>query len=158
MNVIQSARFGPLEYNPKQVITFPKGLLGFDHFTQYILFPLDGEQRIPFYVLHSVEEGELSFVVLDTLRFFPSYEIKLADEIVDYLQIEKPQDVLILTTVTVQGDWQVATTNLKAPLVINVVKQLGQQVVIDRSEYLIKQPLFETKEKKSQSPRTQEGV
>lgn len=158
MNVIHSARFGPLQYDPQQVITFPKGIPGFDTFTQYILLPLDQEQSHPFYILHSVEDGKLSFMVLDTLRFFPSYEIKLADEVVEELQIEKPEDVLILSTVTVRGDWQTATTNLKAPLVINTVKRLGQQVVLDQSEYLIKQPLFEPKENNAHGSRAQEGV
>lgn len=158
MPVIHSARFGPLEYDPQQVITFPKGIPGFETFTQYILLPLDQEQSHPFYILHSVEDGELSFVVLDTLRFFPNYEIKLPDEVVEELQIEKPEDVVILSTVTVRGDWQRATTNLKAPLVINAVKQIGQQVVLEQSEYLIKQPLFETQGKTSPRPRTQEGV
>lgn len=158
MKVIQSTRFGPVEYDPQQVITFPKGLLGFDTFKRYILLPLDREQNVPFYILHSVEEGELSFVVLDTVRFFPGYVIELTDEIVNQMEIEKLDDVLILTTVTVQGDWQTATTNLKAPLVINAAKHLGQQVVIDRSEYLIKQPLFEVQVKKSLRPLRQEGV
>lgn len=156
MNVIESSRFGPLEYDSQQVITFPKGLPGFDTFTRYILFPLDQEQNLPFYLLHSVEDGELSFIVLDTLRFFPNYEVNLADEIVAQLQIDKPEDVLILTTVTVRGEWQKATTNLKAPLVINAVKRLGEQVVLDHSPYLIKQPLF--KAQGDTSLRTREGV
>lgn len=142
MKVIHSPRFGQLHYEEEQVITFPQGLPGFETFTRYVLLPLDEQDEQPFYFLQSVEEGDLSFLVLNPLRFFPDYEVELSDAVVDKLQIEKPEDVSLFTTVTVRGALEEATTNLKAPLVINVPKRLGKQVVVENKDYLIKQPLF----------------
>jgi flagellar assembly factor FliW len=33
--------------------------------------------------------------------------------------------------------------NLKAPIVINMDKKLGEQIIIDKEEYKIKHPLIE---------------
>ena len=62
------------------------------------------------------------------------------------LQLEEPSDAIVLTTVTVKGEIKDATTNLKAPLVINNNKQLGMQIVLDNKDYMIKQPLFQHSE------------
>jgi flagellar assembly factor FliW len=153
MNWIQSAQFGRIEYSDEQVITFPKGLPGFDTYTRFTLFPLSDQEELPFYFLQSVEEGDLGFLVLNPFQFFPDYELKLDDDVVEQLHIEKPEDVLVLTTVTVPDTLQRATTNLKAPLVINVPKRLAKQVVLENRNYLIKQPLFMTEQQAAQGQK-----
>jgi flagellar assembly factor FliW len=142
-------RFGEIEVTEENVINFSKGILGFDDLKKFALFPADEKQETPFYFLQSVEEGSLCFFLLDTFSFFSEYDIELEDSSVTELGVEKPEDVLVFTIVTVQGDLKEATTNLKAPVIINLNKRLAKQVVIEKGDYLIKQPLFSKDEKPS---------
>jgi flagellar assembly factor FliW len=34
------------------------------------------------------------------------------------------------------------TTNLKAPIIINIKQKLGEQIILDNDKYKIKHPLF----------------
>lgn len=142
---IDSARLGRLEYTEKQVIAFPQGLPGFDTYTRYLLLPLEEKTTPVYFYLQSLEEGDLGFLLIDPFYFFTDYECHLSNEIVETLRIEKEEDVLILTTVTVPGTIERATTNLKAPLVFNMAQRLALQVLLEDTRYLIKQPLFLTK-------------
>jgi flagellar assembly factor FliW len=142
-------RFGEIEVAEENVISFSKGILGFDDLKRFVLFPADEKQDTPFYFLQSVEEGNLCFFILNTFSFFPEYDIELEDSSVVELEVEKPEDVLVFTIVTVQGNLKEATTNLKAPVIININKRQAKQIVIEKGDYLIKQPLFSKDEKPS---------
>lgn len=139
---INTAQFGELEISDTNIITFSKGIPGFEDYQKYVLLPADEKGESPFFFLQSIEHAEISFFLLDTFSFFKEYDIKLDDEILEKLEIVKPEDVIVLTTVTVKDDLKAATTNLKAPIIINHTKKLGKQIVLDNKNYQIKQPLF----------------
>ncbi len=144
---IQTARFGEIEVEECRVITFIKGIPGFEEYKKYVLLPADEKGESPFFFLQSIEVEEVSFLLLDTFSFFKEYDVRLEDTVIDQLQIEKPENVIVLTTVTVLSELKTATTNLKAPLVLNHNKQLGMQIVHDNKQYMIKQPLFHNSQK-----------
>ncbi|MGI2328496.1 flagellar assembly protein FliW [Planococcus sp. YIM B11945] len=141
---IQTERFGELELPENRVITFAKGIPGFEDYKEYVLLPADETGETPFFFLQSTEHAEVSFFLVDPFSFFEDYDVKLADQQVERLALEDPSDAIVLTTVTVKGEMKDATTNLKAPLVINNAQQLGMQIVLDNKTYQIKQPLFQT--------------
>ena len=70
------------------------------------------------------------------------YEFKIPDNYIKELQIAKPEEVLVLTTVTLNSNIENMTTNLKAPIIINIKEKLGEQLILDNDKYKIKQPLF----------------
>ena len=144
---IQTTRFGELEIADSSVITFNKGIPGFEESKKYVLIPADEKGETPFFFLQSTEKEEVNFFLVDPFSFFAEYDIKLKDQMVEKLELENPTDAIVLTTVTAKGEIKDATTNLKAPLVINNSKQLGMQIVLDNKDYLIKQPLFQHSEK-----------
>jgi len=144
---VQTLQFGEIEVPKTSIITFKKGILGFDEYKKYALIPVDEKGETPFFILQCVEQKEISLFLLDTFAFFKGYHIELQDQYVEKLELEKPEDAIILTTVTVKDQLINATTNLKAPIVINLSKQLGVQVVLDKTDYKIKQPLFRNNEK-----------
>lgn len=141
---ITTARFGEIEVVQENVITFNRGILGFGELHKFILFPADETQETPFYFLQSVEEGEVCFFLLDTFSFYPEYDFELDEDSVSDLNIERPEDVLTFTIVTAKESLKDATTNLKAPVIINNNQKLAKQVVLEKGNYLIKQPLFDT--------------
>ena len=144
---IQTTRFGELEIADSSVITFNKGIPGFEESKEYVLIPADDKGETPFFFLQSIDREEVNFFLVDPFSFFKEYDVKLKEQMVERLELESPSDALVLTTVTAKGEIKDATTNLKAPLVINNSKQLGMQIVLDNKDYLIKQPLFQHSEK-----------
>ncbi|WP_053360817.1 flagellar assembly protein FliW [Bacillus sp. FJAT-27251] len=144
---IQTVRFGEMEVDESRLITFEKGIPGFEEDKRYVLLPADEQGETPFFFLQSVERAELSLLLLDSFSFFEGYDVELGDSLIGKLEIEKPEDVLVLTTVTAKGGLKEATTNLKAPIVINHSKRLGMQVVLENKSYMVKQPLFLHQEK-----------
>ncbi|MGB5944772.1 flagellar assembly protein FliW [Paenisporosarcina sp.] len=144
---IQTTRFGELELADSSVITFNKGIPGFEESKKYVLIPADDKGETPFFFLQSIDIEEVNFFLVDPFSFFKEYDVKLEEQMVERLELENPTDALVLTTVTANGKIQDATTNLKAPIIINNNKQLGMQIVLDNKDYKIRQPLFQHSEK-----------
>lgn len=141
---IQTSQFGEMEVADECKLTFPKGIPGFEEMKEYVLLPADEIGDSPFFFLQSTQTAELSFFVVDPFSFFKEYDIKLEEQLVERLELEEPADAIVLTTVSITGEMKDATTNLKAPLIINNAKKIGMQIVLDNKTYQIKQPLFQS--------------
>ena len=121
-------------------IIFEKGIPGFEEYTKYKL--KDIENYEPFKVLESEENNELSIEVISPFEINNTYEIKLSDSIINRLKIESSEDVMLLSTVTLNSDASKITTNLRAPFVINIKNGFGEQLIIDNEKYKIKHPIY----------------
>ncbi|ETI89131.1 MAG: flagellar assembly factor FliW [Clostridium butyricum] len=131
---------GEIEYEEKEVITFNKGIPGFNELKKFIL--LDLQEYEPFKLLQSLENDEIALIVTSPYEFFKDYEIKLNDETISNLKIDSPEQVMILTTVTLNSDVKKITTNLQGPIIINTSNNLGEQIILDNSKYEVKSPLM----------------
>ena len=131
---------GEMEYEEKEVITFNKGIPGFNELKKFIL--LDLQEYEPFKLLQSLENDEIALIVTSPYEFFKDYEIKLNDETISNLKIDSPEQVMILTTVTLNSDVKKITTNLQGPIIINTSNNLGEQIILDNSKYEVKSPLM----------------
>ena len=58
------------------------------------------------------------------------------------LKITSPEQVNIITTITLNSDINKITTNLQGPIVINTSNNLGEQIILDDSKYKVKSPLI----------------
>jgi flagellar assembly factor FliW len=131
---------GARTYSDEDVIVFKKGLPGFKELKNFILFPLESNEV--FSILHSIEAKEVGLVLVSPFTTLSDYEFKIPDMDIKELQIDKPEEVLVLTTVTLSSNIEDMTTNLKAPIIINIKEKLGEQLILDNDKYKIKQPLF----------------
>ncbi|GLC32325.1 flagellar assembly protein FliW [Clostridium omnivorum] len=131
---------GIVEYNEEDVITFKKGLPGFENLRSFILIPV--EENNIFTILHSIEDDEVGLLLVSPFEAEPDYELKLNDEKINELKIESQNEVLVLNTVTLRNNIKEITTNLKAPIIINIKEKLGEQIILDNEKYCIKHPLF----------------
>ncbi|HEY3400912.1 MAG TPA: flagellar assembly protein FliW [Geothrix sp.] len=122
------------------LLTFPKGLLGFPHLTTFRLFePMDG---YPLKFLQSVEDLKIAFTCVDPVAFKADYEIPLDDEEAEALQLEAPEDAIILTLVVIPEDPRRMTTNLAGPLVVNVKTRVGFQITLNVDKYPLRFPIL----------------
>ena len=133
---------GVREYSDDDVIVFKKGLPGFKELKKFIIFPLESNEV--FSILHSIEDIEVGLILVSPYTIDDNYEINIPENYIKELEISRQQDVLILTTVTLCSNIENMTTNLKAPMIINIVEKLGEQLILDNDKYKIKQPLFKT--------------
>ena len=131
---------GEMQYKENNIITFNKGIPGFNELKKFIL--LDLQEYEPFKLLQSLEDDEISLIVTSPYEFFRDYEIKLGEETIKNLKIESTEQVMILTTVTLNSDVKKITTNLQGPIVINTSINFGEQIVLDNSKYKVKSPLM----------------
>jgi flagellar assembly factor FliW len=130
---------GEMQYEENNIITFNKGIPGFNELKKFVL--LDLKEYEPFKLLQSLENDEISLIVTSPYEFFEDYEIKLGEETIKNLNIESTEQVMILTTVTLNSDVKKITTNLQGPIVINTSYNFGEQIVLDNSKYKVKSPL-----------------
>lgn len=138
--ILSTKYHGIKEYNESDIITFKKGLPGFEDLKRFILFSV--EENELFNILHSIENDEIGLVITSPFSIMKDYEFKISDEKIEELKITAPEDVLVLNTVTLSNKTENITTNLKAPIIINIKEKLGEQLILDNDKYEIKHPVF----------------
>lgn len=131
---------GKINYEEKNIITFKKGIPGFSELKKFVIVEMEGYE--PFKLLHSLENSEVALIVTSPYEFYEDYEIKLKDETINNLNIKDPCEVMVISTVTLNSDVKKITMNLQGPIVINTSNNLGEQIIVDNLNYLIKHPLI----------------
>lgn len=137
---IKTKYHGIKEYKEEEILTFKKGIPGFEKLTKFILFSL--EENKEFSILHSIEDVKLGLIVISPFFVEKDYEINLSERIIQELKIVDPSQVMIINTVTLNSNVKECTTNLQAPIIINTIERLGEQIILDNEKYYIKHPLF----------------
>jgi flagellar assembly factor FliW len=151
---ISTSRFGDVTVDPKQLVTFPQGLIGFD-FTgpaRFALLPCPPcGQSQSFYWLQSATDPEVAFLVVDPGLFFKDYQVQIREETQQDLELADAKDGQCLVICNRAGDW--LTGNLLGPLVINTRTRVGQQVVLTEKKWTCRQPLCPLQQEQEQLSR-----
>jgi flagellar assembly factor FliW len=137
MKLIQARAFGEIEVDERQIIDFPRGILGFQEHTRFAL--LDASQP-PFYWLQSLTDTQTAFVLISPDVFRSDYELSLVSQELDVIDVHQEEggelitrssgdaaELLVFAIVTVTGDKESMTANLQGPIVINPASRLGMQ-------------------------------
>lgn len=132
---------GQIEYKEEDIITFKKGLPGFVNFKKFIIFTLEENQI--FSIIQSVEDEEIGLPVLSPFTVCNDYEFSIPQDLIKSLNIKSQEDVLVLNTVTINSNYKSITTNLKAPIIINIKDKIGEQIILDNDKYEIKHPILQ---------------
>ena len=137
MLTFTSTRFGELQVPADSVIELPSGIIGFSHTTKFVLI----EHKHPFSWLHSIEDSNLAFVVVDGFEFGNQFDVKppLGEKDADF---KENDEYAILVIVTVRPDPRMTTANLKAPVFVNMRNRRGLQVIFDDPRYSTRFPLW----------------
>lgn len=139
--MIKSARLGEIAAEEQNIIHFDSGILAFEDLTRFVL--LDIPENLHFKWLQSVEDTDLTFLLVDPFTIKEDYYVELSDETAAELEISIPEEVLVYTIVTVpKTGLKDATTNLIGPLIINWTKKKAKQIIFEKPENMIKYPLL----------------
>ena len=131
---------GIMVYEADEIITFEKGIPGFQNLKKFFIKEI-GEDS-PFSILQSIEDKEIGFILISPFLVYENYEINLSEEITNNLKISSSNEVLLYSIVTLSSNTKEITANLKAPIVINLNTKKAEQYIIDKDTYKIKEKIF----------------
>ena len=134
---LHSSRFGTLEVPQDSVIDFPAGLIGLGG-RSYALLARSDEST--FVWLHSLEDPELAIPVTNPWRFFPSYEVELADDEAERIGVADAESTAVYVTVRAAESLEDFSANLRAPILI--AQGHGHQVINQAPDAPVRAPLF----------------
>ncbi len=133
---LDTTRFGTLDIEENDVITFTQPILGFQEFRRFVL--REGPPGSNLKWLQSIDAGDLAFILMNPESVVPDYTVELRPHDLNELAAEKPEQLDMYTIVVVPEDRTQIRTNLRAPIIINVKHRLGKQLILDRSQYPIR--------------------
>lgn len=123
--VIDTSRFGPVECQSSDVLTFPHGLIGMEGCREWVLLADSENESLGW--LQSAERRDLALAVVSPRRFVPDYQVRVsAREVADLAAADGEQlQVLVILSRSEDG----LVVNLKAPVVVSLASRRGRQVV-----------------------------
>ena len=110
----------------RDAVRFPVGLPGFEACRSFVL--MQNDALGPLQLLKAIEGPSASFLVIDPRRVLPEYRCELSQADRHRLGVTDAASLLWLVLVTIELDGTI-TANLRAPVVINPDRMIGQQVV-----------------------------
>lgn len=121
---ISTLQFGDIEVGEEHIFYFENGLLGFDTLREFVL--ISEEETIPFKWLISLEEPEIGFPLLSPwhidLGYDPGRDFDLEKDV-------------IMVVITLENEEKLMSANMKAPIVFDVQRQFGKQVILPTDKY-----------------------
>jgi flagellar assembly factor FliW len=135
--------FKDLVYSKEDVITFPSGVPGFEKSKRFVLVQIP--EYVPFEWLVCVDGARLRFAIINPLMFRPDYTPPMTKEHLDELAIEKPEEILLYSIVTIAENPAQSTANLIGPVVINKKKRIGKQIIFDDDRYGTQEPILRSR-------------
>ena len=129
----ESTQFGTQEVDPERILTFPKGMPGFESSTRYKLFHEDKGQPVVHW-LQSVDEPDVAFALVDPATFGLNYEFALTDEEEKLLQMDNVADIAVLLIAYKPQPDTTSNANINAningPIVLNTRTRIGMQKIL----------------------------
>lgn len=128
--VIQTRVFGEIEIDDEKVISFHGGIVGFPDLKKFTLL-YDAEKTGGIKWLQSLDEPAFAMPVMDPLVVQENYNPVVEDELLKPLGELKPEETLVIVTVTVPKQLENMSVNLQAPIIINAENKTGCQIILD---------------------------
>lgn len=145
---VETRIFGTVDIDEDKIITFPGGIVGFPGLTKFALVH-DEEKGAQNTIrwMQSLEETNFAMPVIDPLLIKGDYNPIVEDELLKPIGEIKPENILVLVTITVPKDIKQMSVNLQAPFVINADTRLASQIIVDTEQFPIRFPIYDILEK-----------
>jgi flagellar assembly factor FliW len=129
---MMTTRFGEIAIDAEDILLFPHGLAGFEDCQHWVLLADAVNPTVGW--LQSLSHGSLAMPVISPRRFVPQYQLRVARGELAALQLGATDRTYVLSLVSEHDG--ALTTNLKAPIIINLQRRLGRQVVTSDEQSL----------------------
>ena len=138
--LVQSTRFGELEVAEEQIMDFSEGLLGFPDEKKFALMEYKPES--PFYILQSMTDSDLTFLMINPFAFFNDYDFHMDDALMAEIGLTADNPPTVFNIVTVRDKLESMTVNLAGPVLVNIRDRKAAQWVIEKTQFPTRYPLF----------------
>jgi len=143
---IDTARFGRIEFESGDIVTFAGGLLGFPALHRFVL--IQHREGSAFRWMQSLEDSKIAFLVVDPGNYLADYAPMMPEATAKTLELTEDTPRLVYTIVTIpRGKPEEMTLNLAGPLVINAETGQAHQIVIEDDAFPIRYRVFAENEK-----------
>ncbi len=129
---VNTTRFGTIEIEERELITFPWGIPGFEELKSYVLLQY---KNGPFQWLQSAEEPAVAFVVCPP--DFIGLEYSVPESKKQVIELRNQDDLVVLNIVSFnrdKSDKGGMRFHVKSPLLFNVEARIGYQWTMDADE------------------------
>lgn len=123
--LIDTSRFGPVECQREDVLTFPQGLIGMETCHDWVLLADSENSALGW--LQSTERRDLALAVVSPRRFVPDYQVRVSARELSEVGDASPNELQVLVILSRADDG--LAVNLKAPVVVCLESRRGHQVV-----------------------------
>jgi len=146
---INTKYFGEVEINSKEVLSFSKGLFGFESEKEFVLMHFDEEDSI--YCLQSLNEPSLAFIVPNPFDLFPQYKPQLSDSELKSLSASSSTNLFYYVIAVLREPFHESTVNLKCPIAVNSEAKKARQIILENENYSMRETFISKEEKEGLS-------
>ena len=122
---IHTQHFGLVEIELDDVLLFPRGIIALEDCRHWVLLADAGNAALAW--LQCVTQPEIALPVVSPRRFAADYQVRVTRGQLAPLELSQFDQAYVLAIVS-RGDREL-TLNLKAPLIINLGRRIGRQVI-----------------------------
>jgi flagellar assembly factor FliW len=127
----------------RNIIRFDDGILGFEEIKEYLLYHEDDNNII--WNLQNAESDVPSFIVVDPYAVLSDYNPVFTQADLSYFGETDGENFVLLAIAVIKPNLVDSVVNLKAPIVIDVNTGRAKQIILENSDYPIRQKLFGNK-------------
>lgn len=136
---IETKFHGPLEIQDTDKWRFPKGLPGFEEEKEFTLLPIEGNNM--FQVMQSTQTPAVAFIVANPYTLIDDYSFDIDEPTIELLDIQNPEDIMVLGVVSLKQPFENSTINLQAPLIFQLNNRKAKQMILNDNCFDIRQPI-----------------
>ncbi|HOO57220.1 MAG TPA: flagellar assembly protein FliW [bacterium] len=146
---VATTRFGEFDIAEDQLFMLSSVLPGFPNTKRFFYIQRDNIK--PFQWMQSVEEPDVTFVVVDPASFFMDYNPSIPKSDLAEIDLNNQELVELMAIVVLPEDMTKMTANLKGPLIINREKRVLKQIFLETERWSVRESILEGIRKKEQA-------
>ena len=134
-----------ISVSQENIIAIRDGIIGFPQLKRYVVMDLEDEQNVTMKWLQSVDNPKIGLLITDPKIYFPDYQVEVIKEELEEINLEDGDLDAAIVILTFNKEDQYLSANLRAPIILNVTKKLGKQLILTESDYQTRQIIFQKK-------------
>jgi len=140
MKILETQRFGKVQYNQEHLILFRDGMIGFGDLKEYIL--IESPQMPLVMWLQSTTDSEVAFPLLEPEMIKSGYSFSMNQADKSMVKIEDASITKTLIVLTIPDDIEAMTANFKAPVVFNITNSCAGQMILQDKALSVKESVY----------------
>lgn len=122
------------------ILHFEEGLIGFSDCRKFVL--MENAEIAPLRRLQSTDRPDVAFFVIDPGLVLEDYQSLIPAREWQSLEVSEPTEGITLAICAIRETIAECTGNLQAPILLNVQRMTGKQIILTETQLPSKHPLI----------------